>query len=115
MLRIHFHRPTPSLEQFVRFYVQREVQIRGAAVVHPVPARAAPLIEVDFGDPIKVLDYKQLAQRKSPAVVIVGSADISQGRNAPARGSRVFRDHVPARWIAPAILHPHARTDRQRL
>jgi AraC-like DNA-binding protein len=72
MLRNRFHRPAPGLEQFVRFYVQREVQIRGAAVVHPVPARAAPLIEFDFGDPINVLDYKQQAQRKSPTVVVVG-------------------------------------------
>ena len=72
MLRIRFHRPTAGLEQFVRFYVQREVQIRGAAVLHPVPARAAPLIEFDFGDPINVFDYKQLAHRKSPTVVVVG-------------------------------------------
>jgi AraC-like DNA-binding protein len=72
MLHIRFHTPTPSLKQFVRFYVQREVQIRGAAVVHPVPARAAPVIEFDFGDRINVLDHKQLAQRKSPAVVVVG-------------------------------------------
>ena len=73
MLRNRFHKPAPGLEQFVRFYVQREAQIRGAAVVHPVPARAAPLIEFDFGDPINVLDYKQQAQRKSPTVVVVGS------------------------------------------
>jgi AraC-like DNA-binding protein len=72
MRRIRFHRPTPGLEQFVRFYVQREVQIRGPAVVHPVPARAAPVIEFDFGDRINVLDYKQLAHRKSPTVVVVG-------------------------------------------
>jgi AraC-like DNA-binding protein len=72
MLRTRFHRPTAGLEQFVRFYVQREVQIRGAAVVHPVPARAAPVIEFDFRDRIHVLDYTQLAQRKSPAVVVVG-------------------------------------------
>jgi AraC-like DNA-binding protein len=72
MLHIRFHTPTPSLKQFVRFYVQREVQIRGAAVVHPVPARAAPVIEFDFGDRINVLDYKQLAHRKSPTVVVVG-------------------------------------------
>jgi len=72
VLRIRFHRPTAGLEQFVRFYVQREVQIRGAAVLHPVPARAAPLIEFDFGDPMNVFDYKQLAHRKSPTVVVVG-------------------------------------------
>lgn len=72
MLRTRFHKPTPVLEQFVRFYVQREVQIRGAAVVHPVPARAAPMIEFDFGDPVYVLDSKQRARRRSPAVVVVG-------------------------------------------
>jgi hypothetical protein len=36
-----------------------------------IGARAAPLIEFDFGDPINVLDYKQLVQRKSPTVVVV--------------------------------------------
>jgi AraC-like DNA-binding protein len=72
MLRTRFHRPAPGLEPFVRFYVQREVQIRGPAVVHPVPARAAPLIEFDFGDPIDVLDYQHRTQRKSPKVVVVG-------------------------------------------
>jgi AraC-like DNA-binding protein len=72
MLRIRFRKPTPGLERFIRFYVQREVQIHGAVVVHPVPARAAPLIEFDFGDPINVVDYKQAAQRRSPKVVVVG-------------------------------------------
>jgi AraC-like DNA-binding protein len=73
MLRIRFHKPAPGLEQFVCFYVQREVQIRGTAVVHPVPARAAPLIEFDFGDPVNVLDCSHRTQRKSPRVVVVGS------------------------------------------
>lgn len=72
MHRIRFQKPAPALEQFVRFYVQREAQIRGAAVVHPVPARAAPLIEFDFGDPVNVVDHRQRVQRKSPAVVVVG-------------------------------------------
>ena len=73
MLRTRFHKPAPGLEQFVRLYVQRDVQIHGAAVVHPVPARAAPLIEFDFSDPVNVLDYEHRAQRKSPPVVVVGS------------------------------------------
>jgi AraC-like DNA-binding protein len=72
VLRTSFDRPAPGLEQFVRFYVQREVHTRGPAVVHPVPARAAPLIEFDFGDPVDVLDYQQRARRKSPAIVVVG-------------------------------------------
>jgi AraC-like DNA-binding protein len=72
MLRSHFHNPAPGLEQFVRFYVQREVRIRGAAVVHPVPARAAAMIEFDFGDLIRVFDYGQGIYRKSSPVVVVG-------------------------------------------
>jgi AraC-like DNA-binding protein len=73
MLRIRFHKPAPGLEQFVRFYVQREAQIRGAAVVHPVPARANPMIEFIFGDSFDVLDLAQMAHRKSPSnVVVVG-------------------------------------------
>ena len=72
MLRIRFHKPTPGLEQFVRFYVERQAQIRGAAVVHPVPARANPMIEFVVGDPIDVLDLGQQVQRKSPATVVVG-------------------------------------------
>ena len=72
MLRTRFHIPAPGLETFVRFYVQREVEIRGAAVVHPVPARAAAMIEFDFGDPIYALDYTQGIHRKSPMVLVVG-------------------------------------------
>ena len=72
MLRTRFHNPAPGLERFVRFYVQREVQIHGAAVVHPVPARAAAMIEFDFGDPIHALDYAQGISRKSPMVIVVG-------------------------------------------
>lgn len=72
MLRTRFHNPAPGLEHFVRFYVQREVQIHGAAVVHPVPARAAAMIEFDFGDPIHTLDHAQGRGRKSPMVIVVG-------------------------------------------
>ncbi len=72
MLRTRFHKPAPGLEHFVRFYVQREVEIRGAAVVHPVPARAAAMIEFDFGDPIHALDYEQGTYRKSSPVIVVG-------------------------------------------
>jgi len=72
MLHIRFHKPAPGLELFVRFYVQRQVQIRGAVVVHPVPARAAPMIEFDFGDPIDVLYRDQPVPVKSHVVVVVG-------------------------------------------
>src|ERR1035438_7388723 len=72
MMRGCFNKPAPGLEQFVRFYVQRVVRIRGEAVIHPVPARAAPMVEFDFGDPIDCLDLSQRAHRKSTGVSIVG-------------------------------------------
>lgn len=67
-----FSRPARGLEQFVRFYVQREAQIRTSVVVHPVPARIGPLIEFDFRDPIRILDLEEGVKRKSPVVTIVG-------------------------------------------
>jgi AraC-like DNA-binding protein len=72
MFRSRFSKPTPGLSQFMRFYVQREVRNRGAFVAHPVPARAAPMIVFEFGDPIEVLYCNQLAPVTSPGVVVVG-------------------------------------------
>jgi AraC-like DNA-binding protein len=52
---IHFLEPSAGLQQRVRFYCQREVRLDStAAIVHPVPARAAPMIEFIFGDRFKV-------------------------------------------------------------
>ena len=70
--RSQFSRPAPGLEQFVRFYVQREAQIRNSVVVHPVPARAGPLIEFDFDDPVHVLEVEPGVKRESPVAAIVG-------------------------------------------
>jgi AraC-like DNA-binding protein len=52
---IHFLSPSAGLREHVRFYCQREVRLQSAAaIVHPVPARAAPMIEFIFGDRFKV-------------------------------------------------------------
>jgi AraC-like DNA-binding protein len=52
---IHFLKPSAGLLEHVRFYCQREVRLDcAAAIVHPVPARAAPMIEFSFGDRFKV-------------------------------------------------------------
>ena len=72
MLRSRFHNPAPALEQFVRHYVQREVRVHRAAVVHPVTARAAAMIEFVLGDPFYVFDREKGVHRKSPPVVVVG-------------------------------------------
>lgn len=72
MLRACFSKPASGLEQFVRFYVQREARIHDGAVVHPVPARATPMIVFEFADPPHVLTRNARTPRKSPAAVVVG-------------------------------------------
>jgi AraC-like DNA-binding protein len=72
VLDSRFSSPAAGLERFVRFYVQREISIRGTPVIHPVPARAAPMIEFDFGDPVDVRSIDKGALFKSPLVVVVG-------------------------------------------
>ena len=67
-----FARPTPCLQQFVRFYVQREARIHGITVVHPVPARPTPMIVFDFDDPTDVFLYGEQVVGKSPLTVVVG-------------------------------------------
>lgn len=65
-------RPAPGLEQFVRYYVTRQMRIPGASMVHPVTARAVPTIEFDFGEPITAFYCGRLEMRKSPRVIVVG-------------------------------------------
>jgi AraC-like DNA-binding protein len=72
MIRGQFSGPSPALEQFVRFYAQREGTIRGPAVVHPVPARPTPMIVFDFDDPTNVFIYERQAMVKSSVAVVVG-------------------------------------------
>ncbi len=67
-----FARPAACLEPFVRFYIQRDVRILGATIVHPVPARPAPMIVFDFNDPTDVLYYAKHSVSRSPSAVVVG-------------------------------------------
>ncbi len=67
-----FARPAACLEPFIRFFVQRDVRIVGATVVHPVPARPAPMIVFDFNDPTNILYYEKKSVSRSPSVVVVG-------------------------------------------
>ncbi len=64
--------PAPPLREYVRFYAHREVRIGQASVVHPVPARAFPLLEFVFGDHFQVLHPNQRVVEISPRTVVVG-------------------------------------------
>ncbi len=69
---IRFLRPAPGLEEYVRFYAQREGRLDGATLVHPVPARAAPILEFMFGDPCGVRRMGRSGIETSPRAVVVG-------------------------------------------
>jgi len=72
MNRQSFCGPTPGLRPLVRFYTEREGRIGTPALVHPVTARATPMIEFIFGDPIYAVPREQGTVRESPSVVVVG-------------------------------------------
>jgi hypothetical protein len=64
--------PAWPLREYVRLYAHREVRVGGTAVVHPVPARAFPILEFVFRDRIRVLSADQSLIQMSPRAVVVG-------------------------------------------
>jgi AraC-like DNA-binding protein len=72
MYRIRFSAPARGLETFVRFYCEREARIRDLTIVHPVPARAAPMLEFELGDAVNVRYSHQRDLVASPRTVLVG-------------------------------------------
>jgi AraC-like DNA-binding protein len=69
---IRLIRPAPPLQEYVRYYAQREVRLYDAVVTHPAAARAAPLLEFNFGDPLRVLNLEPFREFVSPRAVLVG-------------------------------------------
>ena len=67
-----FAKPSACLEPFIRFFIQRDIRIVGNTVVHPVPARPAPMIVFDFSDPTNILYYAKKSISRSPFAVVVG-------------------------------------------
>jgi AraC-like DNA-binding protein len=72
MHAIRLIRPIPPLQEYVRYYAQREARLHDAVVTHPAPARAAPLLEFNFGDPLRVLNLEPFREFVSPRAVLVG-------------------------------------------
>jgi AraC-like DNA-binding protein len=65
-------RPALGLQQFVRYYTTRKMKIAGTPLVHPIAARAVPVIAFDFGDLVDAFYHGPSAILKSPKVVVVG-------------------------------------------
>jgi AraC-like DNA-binding protein len=71
---IRFARPTPLLKPFVRYYVARDARLFDTVFVHPVHARAAPILDFEFGDKDAVLYVQSNGEPPivSPRAVLVG-------------------------------------------
>ena len=72
MMHTQFRVPLSGLKPFVRFYTEREVQITGAVIIHPAPARTCPMLGFYFRDSMTVKDNGQQLLRTSPKTVLVG-------------------------------------------
>jgi AraC-like DNA-binding protein len=72
MHAIRLIRPAPPLQEYLRYYAQREARLHDAVLTHPAPARAAPLLEFNFGDPLRVLNLEPFREFVSPRAVLVG-------------------------------------------
>jgi hypothetical protein len=73
MHAIRLIKPAPPLRAYVRFYAQRSVRIDDGIVVHPITARATPLIEFILGDRIQVFYHDPALMQTSPRSVVVGT------------------------------------------
>ena len=71
---IRLVRPLPALEPFVRYYGHRDARLGDNVVVHPVHARAAPILDFEFGDADAVLYIPSDGKPPlySPRVVLIG-------------------------------------------
>lgn len=70
--RIRFLRPDAALGEVVRSYVQREAQLADHELVHPVPARAVPMVEFVFSEPFAIHWCERPLVETTPRAVIIG-------------------------------------------
>jgi AraC-like DNA-binding protein len=71
---IRLVRPLRALEPFVRYYGHRDARLGDTVVVHPVHARAAPILDFKFGDSDAVLYIPSDGRPPlfSPRVALIG-------------------------------------------
>ena len=74
-------RPWPVLERFVRYYADRNARLGDTVVVHPVHARAAPILDFKFGeDAILFIRSDGKPPLFSPRVVLIGMQTHRRGK-----------------------------------
>jgi AraC-like DNA-binding protein len=69
---IRLVRPLPALEPFVRYYGHRDARLGDTVVVHPVHARAASILEFEFGDAALFIPSDSKPAFFSPRVALIG-------------------------------------------
>jgi hypothetical protein len=68
----HFSKPSAGTSRYVRYYVQREAQLGTSTVMIPVPARAAHLLDFEFGSPIETCAADTDVIRRPDTAALVG-------------------------------------------
>jgi AraC-like DNA-binding protein len=68
----HFSKPSAGTRRYVRYYVQREAQLGTSTVTLPVPARAAHLLDFEFGNPIESRAPDTAVLRRPDTAALVG-------------------------------------------
>jgi len=69
----HFSKASNAAAQFVQFYLQREAQLGGTTLIHPVPARAAHMLSFQFGGPVEFRLYGADVARTAEAAALIGT------------------------------------------
>lgn len=113
--RIRYLRPAHGLESFVRCYAHRTCCILEDAVVHPVHARAAPVLDFVLGGQIDVEYLDGRPTRPSPTSESRWSTHRTPCAASYSGQSRFVRHSLSARRPPSPFLTSHARTHRPRV
>jgi AraC-like DNA-binding protein len=68
----YFSRPSPGTRPYVRYYTQREAQLGTSTVTIAVPARAAHLLDFEFGSPLETRASDTNGIRRPDPASLVG-------------------------------------------
>jgi AraC-like DNA-binding protein len=69
---MRFSKPSPTARRFVRFYTQRNHCLPAFTLVHPVTARAAHVLDFEFGDPIGIGSSVSATIETAPECAVIG-------------------------------------------
>lgn len=76
----HFSKASKAAGRFVRFYVQREAQLGAITLIQPVPARAAQMLDFEFGDPIEIRPIGSEITRMAETAALIGLQTYQRGQ-----------------------------------